>query len=69
MCPHTVTQILPPFGILRSVGWLRTNISGLPIGPIFRGQVSEKKVWGVKGSIIQGKVGVETGVTDHGAGE
>ena len=25
-------------GILRSVGWFRTDVSGLRIGPIFKGQ-------------------------------
>ena len=26
--------------MLRSVGWLRTDVSGLPVGKIFNGQVS-----------------------------
>ena len=38
---------LPKFrrllGMLRSVGWLNTDVSGLPIGSIFKGQVSKKK--------------------------
>jgi hypothetical protein len=26
--------------MLRSVGWLKPNVPGLPVGPIFKGQVS-----------------------------
>ena len=30
--------ILSSSGMLRSVGWFRTDVSGLPTGPIFMGQ-------------------------------
>ena len=36
---QTESWILPSSGLLRSVGWLRTDVSGQPIGPIFKGQV------------------------------
>ena len=32
------TKILPAFGLLHGVRWFKTDVSGLPIGPIFKGQ-------------------------------
>ena len=34
---QSIDSILPSSGLLRSVGWLRTDVSGQPIGPIFKG--------------------------------
>jgi hypothetical protein len=31
-------RILPPSGLLRGVRWFETDVSGLPVGPIFNGQ-------------------------------
>jgi hypothetical protein len=36
--PQRFTWILPSSGMLRSAGWFRTDVSGLRIGPIFKGQ-------------------------------
>jgi hypothetical protein len=33
------TWILSSSGMLHSIGWLSTNILGLPTGPIFKGQI------------------------------
>ena len=33
--PLRFTRILPSSGLLRSVGWLRIDVSGQPMGPIF----------------------------------
>jgi hypothetical protein len=43
MFPLRFTGILTPSGLLRSVGSLSTDVSGKPVGPIFKGQVSKKK--------------------------
>ena len=32
-------RILPSSGLLRSVGWLSTDVSGQPVGPIFKGPI------------------------------
>jgi hypothetical protein len=32
--------IAPSSGMLRSVGWLRADVSGLPVSTIFKGKVS-----------------------------
>jgi hypothetical protein len=48
--------------MLRSVCWLRTDLSGLPIDPTFKGQVSTKKAVGLKGGIIQKKVWAQIGL-------
>ena len=36
--PPRLSWILSSSGVLRSVRWLETDVSGLPIGPIFNGQ-------------------------------
>ena len=38
------SRIIPSSGLLRSVGWLSTDVSGQYIGPIFNGQVSKKNL-------------------------
>jgi hypothetical protein len=35
------TRILPSSGLLRGVMWFKTDVSGLPIGTIFKGQTPE----------------------------
>ena len=37
--PLLLNWILPSSGLLRSVGWCRTDVSGLLTGPIFKSQV------------------------------
>ena len=38
LCTRTTSWIIPPSGLLRGVEWFETDVSGLPIGPIFKGQ-------------------------------
>ena len=38
--------------MLRSVGWLSADVSGLHVGPIFKSKVSKKKAAGLKGGIL-----------------
>jgi hypothetical protein len=53
---QTATQcilwIILSSGLLRSVGWFRTDVWGLPISPIFKGQVFKKKARVLKHSIM-----------------
>jgi hypothetical protein len=40
-----LSSILPSSGLLRGVRWFETDVSGLPVGPIFKGQaVQEKRI-------------------------
>ena len=47
------TQDLRKFGCLLgcSGGWLSIDVSGLPIRPIFKDQMSKKKFAGLKGGM------------------
>jgi hypothetical protein len=38
--------------MLHSIGWLKTDVSGQHIVPIFKGQVFKKKAVGLKGGIL-----------------
>jgi hypothetical protein len=38
-----VYRILPSSGILRGVRWFATDVSGLIIGPIFKGQAVQEE--------------------------
>jgi hypothetical protein len=43
---HRISLILPSSGLLRGVSWFKTDVSGLPISPIFKGQAARKAVQG-----------------------
>ena len=38
-----LTSILLPSGLLSGIRWLETDVSELPIGPIFKGQAVQEK--------------------------
>ena len=45
--------IIPSSGLLRSVRWFDTDVSGLPIGPIFKGQVIDVSVLSVPSTRVK----------------
>jgi hypothetical protein len=39
--------MFPSYGLLRGVNWFKTDVSGLPMGPIFKGQTVQEEAWTV----------------------
>ena len=65
--PPRLNRILPSAGLLRGVRWFKTDVSGLPIRPIFKGQdqdvhVSSWTSWPLKTWRIRSP---ETSVLNH----
>ena len=37
------TWILPSSELLRGVNWLKTDVSGLPVGPVFKDRIAQEE--------------------------